>query len=100
MPLSSETIVGLVTLLVMCVPGIYILRFARRRWFIYNRRRANDCEILPVANSDRRTLSLSYDGYPATIRLKDIRNPFRRLESSPADDDESFSRGGISRYVS
>ncbi|KAI6089286.1 hypothetical protein F4821DRAFT_231541 [Hypoxylon rubiginosum] len=97
MSLSNEAIISIITLLVMCVPGVYIFRFARRRWFVYNQQRASSHEILPFATSEHRTLSSSYDNYPNIAPIGNFRTPPRRLGSSPLDD-RPFARGGISHH--
>ncbi|KAI1768843.1 hypothetical protein GGR53DRAFT_475975 [Hypoxylon sp. FL1150] len=67
MSLSTESIIGIVALLVMCVPG---LQFLQRQWIRYNLQPVSRRGILPTAHLNRRLPSPSPDGFSGAMPLE------------------------------
>ncbi|KAI1768184.1 hypothetical protein GGR53DRAFT_479309 [Hypoxylon sp. FL1150] len=73
MSLSNETIIGILTLLVMCAPAACLLRLARRQMSKYNFRRTdNNAALLPITNPHHQLLRHLYDDSSPGIHLREF----------------------------
>ncbi|KAI1403197.1 hypothetical protein F4819DRAFT_451784 [Hypoxylon fuscum] len=101
MALTNETVVGMIALFVMCVPGVYfIFQLIRRRKIGYLFWRSSKGTVLPTTNPDRRIAPALHDDRSTSLTPGDFRIALERSGSSPVDDNTFLMRKTHHHHVS